>query len=328
MELADEIREATWKDFLESQSESSIFQSPALYRVYEKTSGFRPFVFASEAGNEIRALVSGAIVSISTGKLGRFASRAVVVGAPIGETSSFAPVLDALDQLAGKFALCTQIRNLRPPRDRSIFESRGYSWEDHLNFIMNLDQPEELLMRAMSKARRKAVETGNRTGLALVEVGSEELASAYELLHQTHSRAGIPLADQSLFRNALEILGESGQLWALGASRSGSLCAVRFVLRWKTTLFDWYAGSSQIGRASHADEWLVWQVFLKGIQAGCIDFDFGGAGKPGSGYGPGEFKRRFGGRSVYPGRFTKTYHPLALRTAETMYRLWRMWRET
>lgn len=326
MMVATNVPDTTWSSFLDSQPESSIFQSPALNRVYEKTVGFRPFVVAAESQAEIRALVSGAIVSYSKGRLAPLASRAVVIGGPLGEKSSFPAVLEALDRLAGKSALCTQIRNLRELSDRSVFEPLGYQWEDHLNYIIDLDQSEESLWRGMSKARRKAIERADRNGLNLIELNHEHLGSVYDLLRETYSRAAVPLADCSLFENAMEVLGPSGQLWAVAALQGDTPCAARFVLRWKRTLFDWYAGSSDLGRTSHADEWLVWQVLRRGIQQGCVEFDFGGGGPPGSGYGPGEFKRRFGGTSINPGRFQKVYWPLTMRLSKVAFEAWRRWR--
>jgi len=326
MMLATNVPGATWSTFLDSQPGSSIFQSPALNRVYERTVGFRPFVVAAESQSEISALVSGAIVSYSTGRLARLASRAIVIGGPLGEKSSFPAILAALDRLAGKSALCTQIRNLREPSDRSIFEPLGYHWEDHTNYIIDLNQREESLWRGMSKARRKAIERADRIGVTLVDLKTEQVPFVYDLLRETYSRAAVPLADVSLFENAMEVLGPSGQLWAVAASLDDSPCAARFVLRWKGTLFDWYAGSSELGRKSHADEWLVWRILLRGAQQGCVEFDFGGAGPPGTSYGPGEFKRRFGGTPINPGRFQKVYRPLTMRLSKVAFEAWRRWR--
>src|SRR6266705_4481413 len=323
MEVLRDVPNLAWNRFLDSNSESSIFQSPHLRSVFRKTTGYRPFVFAVESGDEIEALVSGAIVSSSRGALARLSSRVVIVGGPIGNQDLFPAVLTAVDELARNSALFSQIRNLKTPEDRSAFESVGYEWEEHLNFVVDFDQPLEILCSRMSKARRKAIERADNLGLQMVELGPRDLGPCYQLLKATYSRAKVPLADRSLFSSAFELLRDSGHLWALGASSSDSLCSVRLVLRWKRTLFDWYAGSSELGRSIHADEWLVWQILQKGVDCECAAFDFEGAGAPGSDYGPGEFKRRFGGRKIEPGRFVKTYHPWTRRVATSVYELWR-----
>jgi lipid II:glycine glycyltransferase (peptidoglycan interpeptide bridge formation enzyme) len=109
----------------------------------------------------------------------------------------------------------------------------------------------------------------------------------------------------------------------MGAVLDGELMALRLVLRWGGTLYDWYAGSD-LDQPTHADEWLVWQVLRQGIREGCNTFDFGGAGKPDEPYGPREFKRRFGGQAVNPGRFEKVYRPLTFRATKAAYKAWRL----
>ena len=69
----------------------------------------------------------------------------------------------------------------------------------------------------------------------------------------------------------------------------------------------------------------MWEVLRRAIRAGCTAFDFQGAGAPGEAYGPGEFKRRFGGAETNPGRFEKVYRPLTLKVSKIAYELWRRW---
>jgi lipid II:glycine glycyltransferase (peptidoglycan interpeptide bridge formation enzyme) len=323
MEIATEVSTTEWRDFIDRTPGGNIFQGPDMARVYKQTKGYEPHVVASLQGGSINGLLASVIVSHRTGRLSRLASRAIAVGGPIGDPATFPSLLVAHDEHTEKRALLTQVRNLIAPRDLTPFASVGYRWEDHLNFVVNLNQSEEKLLSGMSKARRRGIERAARSGLELVDLKREQLPFAYALLQETSLRARVPLADRSLFENALTILGGAGKLWVLGAWFSDRLCAVRFVLNSKKTLFDWYAGSSDLGRSNHADEWLVWQVFRRGIQNGFYEFDFGGAGPPDSGYGPGEFKRRFGGQSVAPGRFVKTYHPIALMAAKTLFRIWK-----
>src|SRR5439155_1667344 len=49
---------------------------------------------------------------------------------------------------------------------------------------------------------------------------------------------------------------------------------------------------------------------IRGVAESRHTFDFGGSGRVGEAYGPGEFKRRFGGREVRPGRMFAVYHPI------------------
>jgi serine/alanine adding enzyme len=322
LEVLTEVPEAAWREFLSWAPGASIFQSPEMARVHERTNGYRPIVVAVASGNEIQALLASTVISYGPGRLSRFTARAVATGGPLGTPEAFPALLAAHDGLAGRLALLSQIRNLEPPADRAPFESAGYRWEDHDNFLIDLGKGEEGILREMAHSRRKGVARAERSGIDVVELGPRDVDAAYALLETTYARSGVPLAHKTLFVTAFEILAPKGHLWVLAALHEGIPCAVRFVLRWGATLYDWYAGSNDDARTIRADEWLVWQVFRKGITEGCGTFDFGGAGRPGEPYGPGEFKRQFGGTPFNPGRFEKVYRPLTLKATKAAYAVW------
>ncbi len=178
-----------------------------------------------------------------------------------------------------------------------------------------------MLLESMSKGRRKAISKAERSGLEMKETTRRQVGDAYDLLKETYTRAGVLLARPTFFENAHRILQPGGFLWSVVAVHEGTPCACRLVQRWKGTLYDWYAGSSETGRRLHADEWLVWEILRRGVREGCTLFDFGGAGRSGEEYGPGEFKRRFGGKPVSAGRLIKSYRPLMVRFARKTYAL-------
>jgi serine/alanine adding enzyme len=326
MEIETEISEAEWRDFIERTPGGNIFQSPEMARVFRQTKGYKPQVVASLNGDSVTGLLASVVVSYYAGRLGPFASRAIAVGGPIGDPTAYSTLLDAHDNLVSKGALLTQIRNLTSPSDRTPFTSSGYRWEDHLNYLIDLRGGEDAIFAAMSKARRKGIALAAKAGLTIRRVDKNLLDRAYELLGLTYRRAGVILADMGLFQSALEILSPGDYILARVAVLGADVCAARFVLRSNHTLYDWYAGSSDLGRQVHADEWLVWGILREGVAKGCSTFDFGGAGRPNEMYGPREFKRRFGGSEANPGRFEKVYRPITSRVSKAAYDLWRRWR--
>jgi len=325
VDITADLSDTEWSSFLSQAPDANIFQSPLLARAFRRARGHRPHVLAALSGGVVRALLSGVIVSYSKGRVSPMTSRAIVAGGPIGNPTAFPALLAAHDAVAAKRALLTQIRNLRPPPDGRPFETAGYRWEDHLNFVLDLRAGEEPVLAGMSKARRKGISRAERSGLTALEPGLNDVDSFYPLLLGTYERAKVPLADASLFRSVFEASEGGEWLWSLTALHEGRPCAVRLCLRSGPVVYDWYAGSSDEGRSLHADEWLVWEVLRRAIRAGCTAFDFQGAGAPGEAYGPGEFKRRFGGAETNPGRFEKVYRPLTLKVSKIAYELWRRW---
>ena len=323
MEIAREVSESSWMDFVYECPGFNLFQSPAFYHVLERTRGYRPHVLTSSKDGTIQAVLVSVLVSYLHIKFNRFVTSALILGGPLGEPAFFPALLEAHDSIASRGAVLSQIRNVHPPESRETITNSGYVWTDQLDYVIDLRKDEEDLLRAMSKSRRKNLSIADESDLHAVQLSARDKDEIYAVLRQTYSRAGIPLADRSLFDSALDALPRSGDLWAVGARHVNDLCALRLVLRWKDWLFDWYAGSTDVGRRLHADEWLLWRILRDGIKEGCHTFIFGGAGEPDKPYGPREFKRRFGGEMVNPGRFEKVYHPVMLRGAEFGYRVWR-----
>ena len=285
----------------------------------------KPGVLAVHGADGIRALLAFVLVSYARGYLPKLATRSLIIGGPLGDASAFPALLAGHESIAVHQAVLSQIRNLDSPSDRSVFEAMGYTWEDHLNYVIDLEQTESALLGKMSKSRRKSIAAADRSGVHLLEPRDPKQDTVYRLLRETYLRAKVPLAPRNLFESALSVLLPRGQLWCVLAAIGETSCAVRLVLRWRNTLYDWYAGSSELGRQYHADAWLVWQILRRGIAEGCTRFDFGGAGAPQENYGPAEFKRRFGGRTINPGRFERIYRPIASRLTKTAYGLWRQW---
>jgi serine/alanine adding enzyme len=325
MEIATEISDEEWRDFIERTPGGNIFQSPEMARVFRQTKGYQPQVVASLKGESVTGLLSSVIVSYHVGRFSPPGSRAIVIGGPVGDPTAVPTLLAAHDNLASKITLLTQIRNLTSPLDRTPFASLAYHWEDHLNYLIDLQAGEDVILAGMSKARRKGIAFAEKAGLAMQPVDKNRLSDAYGLLRMTYRRAGVPLADEGLFRSALDTLSPGDHVLARIAILGADICAARFVLSWNGTLYDWYAGSSDLGRQVHADEWLVWAILREGVAKACSTFDFGGAGRPLEKYGPREFKRRFGGSEVNPGRFEKVYHPLQVRVAKVALEVWRRW---
>lgn len=324
MRSTAEVEEGKWNEFLSRTTESNVFQSPEMARVFNGTPGYRTHVTTVESGDRIEGLLASVLItSRSSPRLEKYATRALILGGPIGDKSTFTHLLASHDSFASRSALWCEIRNLEPPHDQTPFLGSGYRWQDHQDFVLDLEKGEDRIWEGMSKSRRKGIGHAEMQGLRLIDLTPEAIDQAHAILRETYSRAKVPLADRELFANAVRVLGPIDKLWACGAQAGSVLCSVRFVLKWDGVLFDWYAGSSDLGRGRHADEWLVWQILRRGVFRGCRSFRFGGAGEPGKDYGPAEFKRRFGGQLVNPGRLLKVYHPARARLAKAAYRAWR-----
>ena len=323
MIVTTSVRESDWRNLLGTLDDPNIFQSPEMAHVFQESEGYRSLVLGALRQEELVALLSVAIINYGPRGLPVVGTRTVATGGPIGDPAAFPVLTDRLDQLLSRSSELVQFRNLRPPSDVASMVSRGYEWQDHLNYVVEIAKGEESVLKGMSKGRRYNIRLADRDGVSLVELTPERIVDAYRMLEETYKRARMPLARISLFQRAHAVLAPKGKLWALGAIREGTLCAAIFVLSWDGTAFNWYNGSTDLGWRTHGNEWLVWQSMRVAMEHGCIRYDLGGAGRPGSVYGPGEFKKHFGGMEINPGRFEKRYHPWISRLTTAAFGLWR-----
>ncbi|MFQ5911260.1 MAG: lipid II:glycine glycyltransferase FemX [Thermoplasmata archaeon] len=324
MRLVDDVEEEDWRDFVRRNRGGNIFQTPEMAEVYRRTVGYEPIsAFAVENG-EVRGLLLAHLIWSGRGILRTLSTRCILQGGPLCTEPSFTPaILERLDGLIARRALFTEVRNLHEPGNHvSLYESAGYSYAPHLNYIIDLRQGEKDVLSKMSKGRRKGIARAEKMGLEVAEVETEgQIQDFYDIVAKTYSSVGIPLADISLFRSAFRILTPIDRARFLLCRSEGENVACRAVLLFGKTIYDWYAGSLVEERARKADEHLVWNILKQGISEGFETFDFGGAGPPDEDYGPREFKRRFGGEMIEPGRFKKVYKARLLSFSKRMYRL-------
>ena len=86
------------------------------------------------------------------------------------------------------------------------------------------------------------------------------------------------------------------------ALNEGKIIGCMLALVYKSTIYDFYAGSYAEYYSKYPNDLIPWEVFLWGKCEGYTCFDFGGAGKPNVPYGVREYKKKFGGDLVEHGR--------------------------
>jgi len=301
-----------WEEFYHSHTAIPIFQSPDMYQVYARTKGLTPdVIFFVESGT-----IRGSLLSVrqvwGRGVVARRLSRFLIQAGPQGETAAIASLLKTHKRIAATKSVFSEIRPILPdPPLQRMARLCGFRWEPHLNYLVDLSRGEAELWSSMSKSRRKNIRAAEKSGLSIHNVdGRGGVLRLHGLVQESYSRAGLPAPDLTLFEAAYDILGSCGGWLGLVVCEGKTPIAARAVLVSNGVLHDWYAGSSDRGRNLHADEWLVWEILKRGIAESRRMFDFGGAGGLEETYGPGEFKRRFGGHEVRPGRMIAVHRPV------------------
>lgn len=327
--LTCDITDTEWDNFVFSHPMGNIFQTRALYRVYAETKNYHPVNVAitDPKYQEIEGLMSGVIIREMDGFLGNFSARSIVQGGPLVAPSSKKDVVTELvnkyDALASHSSLYTEIRNMYDVQD-ALNHIDSYSYIDHLDFIINLNQSEDGLWGQIHKSRRKNINRAEKAGVVVEEmVSRDKIPVFYKLLSETYNNVKVPLADISLFESSFQQLVPKGMAKFFLARHENDYIGARAVLLYKDGIYDWYAGAAIDALPLYPNECLVWHILKWGIENNYSNFDFGGAGEPNKPYGPREFKRRFGGELVNYGRYVHQYSKEKIKVAEIGFKVYR-----
>jgi len=328
---AEEIDRHKWSSFIEKHPGGSIFQTPDFFHVCEETKRYEPRLLAAVDGSDkIQALLLTVFIRELGGPLGKLSSRSIAQGGPLfldtdEGRSALKHLMKEYDKIAKKKALYSQLRNLHDVTAfQALFQELGYEYEEHLNYIIDLDKSEDELFAALSKERRYGVRKCSKAGTSVVEIKEvDEVERAYSLLEQTYKKARLPLADISLFESAFKVLAPKKMIKMFLAEKDGAPASTIMLLIYKGVIYDWYAGASAEHLNLCPNDLITWHAIRYGMGSGASVFDFGGAGKPSERYGVREFKKQFGGRTVNYGRFIKIHNPRNFRIAEKGFQMLR-----
>ncbi|NIA11169.1 MAG: peptidoglycan bridge formation glycyltransferase FemA/FemB family protein [Nitrospiraceae bacterium] len=327
----EDVDKEDWRDFVHNHSCGSIFQTHEMRGVYEQTKNYEPISLAAiNDSEEIVALVQAVVIKEMGGFLGGFSARSVIQGGPLFVDSSVgyeavSLLMNEYDRIARKRALYSEIRNIYDMSEfRSLFKQMGYVYEDHLNYLIDLDRPQEEIGMAIHRSMRKNIKRSQKKGVVIREVTNKsQLKIFYGFLEDVYHNAKIPFEDMSHFDAIFDILVPRGMATFHLAEHGGEYIGGRVTLIYKGVVYAYSVGVPNKYKHLYPNALLNWEIIQWGAENGCNTFDFGGAGKPDRDYGVREFKRQFGGELVNYGRCKKIYSPVKMGIAEMGLRVYK-----
>jgi serine/alanine adding enzyme len=323
------VNESKWRDFLSSQPNANIFHTPEMFRVFSRTQGYKPHYWSVLGDNgDIKSLMIPVEIVISK-KLKYLTTRSVVFGSVLYDQEPDG--IHALDYLLNTYmqqeetgSLFTELRNIHdiePIQD--ICEQNNFHFENHLNYLIDLDRPIDSVFSSIGKRTRKNIRRGlNKDQIKIREVQDEnQLEDCLELLRETYRLAKVPLADDSLFISAFQELVPKDMVLFLIAYIDDQPVATSIELLFRDTIYGWYSGLNRNYASFVPNELLIWHILKWGVEHGYKLYDFGGAGKPNEEYGVRDFKAKFGGDLVDFGRNTCIHRPKLLQLSKAGYQV-------
>jgi serine/alanine adding enzyme len=305
-----------WRNFVDNHPQGNIFQTPEMVEVYKKTKNYLPLTLAAidTDSDEIQAIVNAALIHEFGESLKSFTSRSIIIGGPLYHDNlkgwkSVRLLMEQYDAIVSGSSLYTEIRNLWDTKKLPL--PQDYTYEQHLNFLVDLSGGKENLWKNLSKPRRYGINKSRKMGVTIREISSEnELDTLYLLLKDTYNRARHPIPDKSLFDAVYSYLVPKNLGKIFFACYENKLIGAIVLLLYKQKIYDWYSCSLKDCSKFYPNDILVWHTLEWGSSNDYIIFDFMGAGKPEEKYGVREFKRQFGGPLVNFGRYKKVHSPI------------------
>ena len=334
MRILHFLGDGIWRHFVESQPMSNIFHTPEMFQVFAWAKGHQPLLWAAtDHGGQVLALLLPVQITLREGLLRRLTTRAVVYGSVLYDPSSageeaLATLLRAYVHQTGQEALFTELRNLSDlSAVQPVLNDCGFFYEDHLNYMIDLDRPVEEVMQGIGARTRKHIRRGLQKQEVVIEEITEQsqLGACYDLLWKSYTAARVPLADRSLFEAAFNVLRPHGMVKFWLARVGEAYVATSVELIYKDTIYGWYTGVDRAYASYTPGELLMWHILKWGVENGYRLYDFGGAGRPDEEYGVRDFKAKFGGELVSFGRNTYVHMPRLLWLSRRGYCLLRRW---
>jgi serine/alanine adding enzyme len=333
LKVTEFINKNDWSKFVSNRPHGNIYQTPEMAEVYKRTENYEPISLAvvDEKTDEILAILLAVVIREMRGILGSFSARSVIEGGPSfveGEEglNAVSLLMEEYNKIAKrKCALYSEIRNTYDTSHfHPLFEELGYNFEDHLNFLIDLNKPEEEIWKQIHSSMRKNIKRAQRNGVIIEEMEDKSyIETFYDFLKDVYHDTKVPLMDISLFEAIYDILVPKGMAKFYLAKHNGEYIGGRSTLFYKKIVYAHRVGVPRKYKILYSNALLNYQIMLWGSENGYHTFDFGGAGKPDKEYGVREFKRQFGGKSVNFGRYKKTHSPLRMKIAEKGFEVYR-----
>lgn len=316
-----------WERFVHDHPQGNVFQTPRMFDVYEATPHYHPWVVACFEQEKLQGILLAVVQTKYDGLMGKLSARSIIWGGPLAYSDD---VIDELlthyNKIVKDHAVYSQVRNLSSldPSRRTPFEKNGFTYEEHLNILVDLRVGMEGFWRGIKSNRKDGINKAKKQGFTF-EVTSDPiyLEPFYRLLQETYQEIRLPFPDKEFF----VVLNEkmAGCVTWFILKKNDEPIIILNALADKKTIRAFYIGSTKdaIVLNLRPTDIFHFKVIGWAIENGFDVYDWMGAGKPNEEYGVRKFKMQYGGELIEMGRFEKIHKPVILKIAKIGFWCWR-----
>ena len=318
-----------WDDFNSAHPQGNIFQSFMYYEAVLNTNAFDPHIFIVFDAND--NIVGGMVAVIQKehkGLVGYFSSRSIIQSGPLvkdDDPQILSFLLSFYFKNIKRRAIYSQFRNSwEQSYEKTVFSNLKADFFPHLNILVDLTKSKDDLWKDVHSKRRNEIRRAIKEGTSVRRIqNNKELHSAYEILKEVYQRVKIPLPKLRFFEELFTELNKIDLMQCFIALNDNQIIGTMIVFSFGETIYDWYAGAKQEAYKKYPNDLIPWVVFEWGKENGYQKFDFGGAGKPDEKYGVRDYKKKFGGDFVSPGRYEIVHNKLLMMLGKLAYKIYK-----
>ncbi|MBT3168520.1 MAG: peptidoglycan bridge formation glycyltransferase FemA/FemB family protein [Candidatus Cloacimonetes bacterium] len=328
--IVTKLAKNRWSSFVENHTNGNIFQTPEMYKVYQKTKNYEPiFLAVIDNDDTILGVMLAVIQKEYSGIIGSLTARSIIFGGPLIKDENI-EVLDVVlkeySTIAKSKAIYSQFRNFWDWQEpKNIFSKNGFEYEEHLNILVDLNKSEDELWKDVKKSRKEGIRKAIRDDLQFSVANNDEiLPTFYGLLKETYSNAKLPYPDFDFFNN-LQKLIPTNTIKYFTLKKENNIIIALLAYVYKGCLSAFYIGINREEKyfKMRPVDLFYWELLKWGSENNCEIYDWLGAGKPDKEYGVRKFKLQFGGKIVNYGRFEKIHKPILLKIAKFGFMFWK-----
>ena len=301
------IDKDAWDEFVASHPKGNPFQAHDIYTFFDKIKQYKSIIISCEDENKQIVGILQGIIQKEKGLKSYFSKRCIVWGGPLvlNDDLYIAEIMiKEFVKIISKKAIYAEFRNLfDTSRYREILSKYDFEFQEHLNYIVNIDNETNIRQR-ISSSKRRQLKKGLNSGVQIIEAESEKQIEEFHsiLKNLYYTKVKKPLPPMDFFINFYKTdLGKYLLLKYDDAIIGGIMCII-----YKNTIYEWFIAGKDIEYKNLYPSVLsTWAPIQYALNHNLQYFDFMGAGKPDKNYGVREFKSKFGGQLVDYGRYMR-----------------------
>ena len=327
-----------WSELIKSSPTATWFQTNEAYRFYQSVSGMQAFAYGVAEEGRLVGVIVGYTTQEKCIFKQYFTARTIIPGGPLLDEhisdEALSTLLSAVAQCpASRLIACgvpeksadfwgalSPHRLIKPiyieSRNyndysawKSVFESCGFIYNQHLNFHVDTSSI-ELAQRNIGKHRWRYIRLSMRDGAQIVDKPTiEQVRAFYTILQDLYrTKVRTPLWSWDFFERLYHTEHARYILVDLDGQIVGGTACVCLPGK---AVYEWYAcGLDDCRNDIRPLSVAIWGEMQYAAENGYPLFDFMGAGSPDHPYGVRDFKAEFGGELVEHGRFLCVRKPL------------------